>query len=212
MAQIWCCCGLWCVPAAVTPIHPLAWELPYATGAALKKAKKKKKKRRLRIDFHTTAQEPQWKLFTVTAHSLGRPENWPRRASRCGGCFLTCVLNPSWKWPRSRLSITVFPVGLLVPISVGFLPLHCGQGGAVGLALTSTFPCAEAVCWCPEEARAATVQGPPHPPAPACPPAHPACPAVQEGGTQLGLQASSILCPFPASSGLKDAESRSKWG
>ena len=27
---------LWCRPAAVAPIRPLAWELPYATGAALK--------------------------------------------------------------------------------------------------------------------------------------------------------------------------------
>ena len=29
---------LWCRPAAVVPIGPLAWDPPYATGAALKKA------------------------------------------------------------------------------------------------------------------------------------------------------------------------------
>ena len=34
---------LWCKPAAVAPIRPLPWELPYAAGLALKKAKKKKK-------------------------------------------------------------------------------------------------------------------------------------------------------------------------
>ena len=34
---------LWCRPAAVAPIQPLAWEPPYATGVALKKQKKKKK-------------------------------------------------------------------------------------------------------------------------------------------------------------------------
>ena len=28
---------LWCRPAAVALIQPLAWELPYAAGAALKK-------------------------------------------------------------------------------------------------------------------------------------------------------------------------------
>ena len=28
---------LWCRPAAIAPIRPLAWEPPYATGAALKK-------------------------------------------------------------------------------------------------------------------------------------------------------------------------------
>ena len=35
---------LWSRLAAVAPIGPLAWELPYATGAALKTAKEKKEK------------------------------------------------------------------------------------------------------------------------------------------------------------------------
>ena len=30
------CRELWCRPAAILPIRSLAWELPYATGAALK--------------------------------------------------------------------------------------------------------------------------------------------------------------------------------
>ena len=30
---------LWCRPAAVAPIGPLAWEPPYAVGAALKRQK-----------------------------------------------------------------------------------------------------------------------------------------------------------------------------
>ena len=33
---------LWCRPAAVVPTRTLAWELPYATGEALKRQKKKK--------------------------------------------------------------------------------------------------------------------------------------------------------------------------
>ena len=33
---------LWCKLAAVAPIRPLAWELPYAAGAALKSKRKKK--------------------------------------------------------------------------------------------------------------------------------------------------------------------------
>ena len=36
---------LWCRSAAVAPIWPLPWELPYAEDAALKSSKKKKKKR-----------------------------------------------------------------------------------------------------------------------------------------------------------------------
>ena len=32
---------LWCRPAAIAPIQPLAWELPYAAGEAIKRKKKK---------------------------------------------------------------------------------------------------------------------------------------------------------------------------
>ena len=35
---------LWGRPAAVAPVRPLAWELPYAAGAALKSKKTKTKK------------------------------------------------------------------------------------------------------------------------------------------------------------------------
>ena len=33
---------LWCRPAAVARVRPLAWELPYVAGVALKSKKKKK--------------------------------------------------------------------------------------------------------------------------------------------------------------------------
>ena len=38
LAWLW----LWRGPAATAPIRPLAWDPPYAMGAALEKAKKKK--------------------------------------------------------------------------------------------------------------------------------------------------------------------------
>ena len=41
LAWLW----LWRRPAAPAPIQHLAWEPPYASGAALKRKKKKKKKR-----------------------------------------------------------------------------------------------------------------------------------------------------------------------
>ena len=40
LALLW----LWCRPVATAPIRPLAWEPPYASGAALKKKKTKNKK------------------------------------------------------------------------------------------------------------------------------------------------------------------------
>ena len=50
---IWCCCELqcrsqtWqCRPATVALIQPLAWELPYAEGVALKKTKDKRQKKK----------------------------------------------------------------------------------------------------------------------------------------------------------------------
>ena len=46
---------LWCCRAAATPIGPLAWELPYVMGVALKRQTKKKK---------------SWWMFP--------PERWPR--------------------------------------------------------------------------------------------------------------------------------------
>ena len=44
LALLW----LWRRPVATAVIHPLAWELPYATYAALKKDQKKKFKILLR--------------------------------------------------------------------------------------------------------------------------------------------------------------------
>ena len=41
---------LWCRPAAVAPIQPLAWKLPCAAGVALKRPKKKKEKKALQLD------------------------------------------------------------------------------------------------------------------------------------------------------------------
>ena len=41
LALLW----LWCRPAATALTRPLAWEPPYATGAALKRQKGKKKKK-----------------------------------------------------------------------------------------------------------------------------------------------------------------------
>ena len=45
LALLW----LWCSPEAVALIQPVAWELSYAAGVALKRQKKKKKKSRLAL-------------------------------------------------------------------------------------------------------------------------------------------------------------------
>ena len=44
-AWIWCCCGCSVGLAAEALIRPLAWELPYATGTAIKRKKNAEEKR-----------------------------------------------------------------------------------------------------------------------------------------------------------------------
>ena len=51
---------LWCRPAATTPIGPLAWEPPYASGAALKSKKEKEKKK-----THVVSQQSVLSLFLI---------------------------------------------------------------------------------------------------------------------------------------------------
>ena len=41
---------LWCRPAAVAPIRPLACEPPYALGVALKRQKEKKRKKKRSVE------------------------------------------------------------------------------------------------------------------------------------------------------------------
>ena len=47
---------LWCRPAAATLIQPLAWEIPYATGAVLKE-KKTQKTKKVTCSFPWRGQE-----------------------------------------------------------------------------------------------------------------------------------------------------------
>ena len=45
---------------ATAPIRPLAWEPPYAVGAALEMAKRQKKKKKKK-----ELKGPEWKFFLV---------------------------------------------------------------------------------------------------------------------------------------------------
>ena len=54
---------LWRRLAAVVPIRPLAWELPHALGAALKKKKKKTRKEKSQVN--ALRNEGQTKAKTV---------------------------------------------------------------------------------------------------------------------------------------------------
>ena len=60
---------LWCRLAAVAPTRPLAWEPPYATGAALK-TKDKKKKKEVVMGLSAVAQWDQQHLGSAAMQVL----------------------------------------------------------------------------------------------------------------------------------------------
>ena len=67
---------LWCRPAPAALIQPLAWEPPYAVGAALKR--QKKKKRKVIIIFHSILAVTQVSLFSMEEVSTrGRDHREP---------------------------------------------------------------------------------------------------------------------------------------
>ena len=61
---------LWCRLAAVASIQPLAWELPYAAGATLRKEKKKDKKREKK---KRKEKKQHNKNQTKSCHSVSQP-------------------------------------------------------------------------------------------------------------------------------------------
>ena len=70
LALLW----LWCKPAAVAPIQPLAWELPYAVGVALKRKKKEKNIYGLKYHCVLASRLGGWvsgvKLLSLTLSSI----------------------------------------------------------------------------------------------------------------------------------------------
>ena len=54
---------LWCRPATVDPIQPLAWEPPHAVGASLKSKKKKSTMEKLEDKVKVNVPENRTNIF-----------------------------------------------------------------------------------------------------------------------------------------------------
>ena len=72
---------LWCGLAAAARIQPLAWEVPYATGAALtrqktkdEKKKRKKKKKKERKQSGVQQLPPSCGLLLLSVRALSTPD------------------------------------------------------------------------------------------------------------------------------------------
>ena len=81
----------WCRLAATAPIQPLAWEPPYAAGAALKrqKTREKERKKELRLFVVFSAVSPQMhcvghSLVVQQVKDLALPQLWHRLQQWCG--------------------------------------------------------------------------------------------------------------------------------
>jgi len=71
---------LWYRPEAIAPIRPLAWDPPYATGAALEKTKRKKKKSiKMRSHFATTSSVNVQEAYSL--HGCGSGNRYPEVTS-----------------------------------------------------------------------------------------------------------------------------------
>ena len=74
---------LWRRPAATTPFRPLAWELPYAAGVALKRAKKERKKKEGRKEKRKEGRKEERKE--------GRKEGRKKTLLSDSGNLLSCL-------------------------------------------------------------------------------------------------------------------------
>ena len=73
---------LWRRPVATAPIQPLAWEPPYAAGAAQEIANKKKKNKKKKKKKKKKRKKNQLKYNTKESHQNTRGENKTRREEK----------------------------------------------------------------------------------------------------------------------------------
>ena len=93
---------LWCRPAAIAPIRPLAWEFPYTAGEALKRQKKKKEKNRL----EAATGAPSWFVVTLVARAQVMGTTHP------------CLLGKRWGGGLGQLPPQLHVCHCLVHVSV----------------------------------------------------------------------------------------------
>ena len=97
---------LWCRPAAAAPIQPLAWEPPYAVGAALKRQNKKNKNKKnpsKKAQLQRSVQEHESLQPEKTAKCDMCLQEKPQKVILCGGLSEGPKSRPSWLWNPSNI-------------------------------------------------------------------------------------------------------------
>ena len=106
-----CCRELWCRLVAMAPIRPLAWEPPYAAGAAQVKAKRQKKKKKKRT------------RYSVSEGLIPGLDQWFKGsgiAASCGvGCRCGSDLMLLWLWRRPAATAPIRSLAWEPPYATG---------------------------------------------------------------------------------------------
>ena len=110
--------GLWCRPAGVAPIRPLAWAPPYAASVALKSLKKTKTKTKtllLLVCFSSHSEMPPFSGLNNRKYFLTVVEAGSLRSQCQQGWFLLRPLSLACTWPSSPHVPTGHPSVCLCP-------------------------------------------------------------------------------------------------
>ena len=115
---------LWCRLAATALIRPLAWEPPYASGAALKKTKKQKtnkKKNPIKVSYGEA--RTRFKSFPLPQAEIREPSwLWRSQTCRCWVDFST-PLSFEEKVPPPACIVTAWNILLIMRT----FPIKCAS-------------------------------------------------------------------------------------
>ena len=107
---------LWCRQAAVTPIRPLAWELPYATGEALKRQKTKKPHNTLSL-YYAIPRDGEFLLVILCLlHCWGQAVFSVAEISLCLRKTL-CFWTLWWHFPSVPIPLPLILIAKLCRVS-----------------------------------------------------------------------------------------------
>ena len=101
---------LWWRPAAAAPIRPLAWELPYASGAALKRQKEKEDEMSTDSGLPNSRSRAGWSLLCL-AMLCSRLCRFSKAAQ------IRWCLDCAFGWTLRSCSLTVFESKHEPPVS-----------------------------------------------------------------------------------------------
>ena len=113
---------LWCKLTAPAPVQPLAWDLLYATGAALKRPKKKKNKTKLyaRVPWWPSSEDLALSLLGIsTCHRYSQKKKKKKRLRGKEVDFCLVSLGQFWSFQAETSIISALEFSCALSCSSG---------------------------------------------------------------------------------------------